>query len=213
MPHSTYHEISPTCRAAGYKMGTLLNGQYARCTNALNDVLNALRDCGAEQVLSLPKIVVVGNQSAGKSSLIEAISRIRVPRSSGACTRCPTEVILRRGDTWSCTVSIRYGQDASDDRNGTVTFASTIQPNEVELILRRAQLAVLNPREDHHSLYTMNERECEQRETSNELKFSKNAVVVDIVGANVDLSLIDLPGIVSSVERVSLSQKVLMCLG
>src|SRR5436190_22922421 len=74
MPHSIDHEISPTRHAVRHKATTLLNGQYARCTIALNDVLNALRDCGPEQVLSLPKIVVVGNQSAGKSSLIEAKS-------------------------------------------------------------------------------------------------------------------------------------------
>ena len=36
---------------------------------------------------SLPKFVVVGDQSAGKSSIIEGICSITLPRSQGTCTR------------------------------------------------------------------------------------------------------------------------------
>lgn len=43
-----------------------------------------LRNLGVEKlVLPLPKIVVVGDQSTGKSSLIEGISEIKLPRSAG----------------------------------------------------------------------------------------------------------------------------------
>lgn len=38
--------------------------------------------------LDVPVIAVLGSQSAGKSSLIEAISGITLPRASGTCTRC-----------------------------------------------------------------------------------------------------------------------------
>jgi predicted GTPase len=52
------------------------------------DLVNRLRAAGIEDLgLPLPRIAVVGNQSAGKSSLIEAISGIKVPRYSGTCTR------------------------------------------------------------------------------------------------------------------------------
>ena len=37
--------------------------------------------------IDLPMIAVIGNQSAGKSSLIESISGVTLPRSSGTCTR------------------------------------------------------------------------------------------------------------------------------
>lgn len=37
--------------------------------------------------MDLPQIAVIGQQSAGKSSVIEAISGITLPRSSGTCTR------------------------------------------------------------------------------------------------------------------------------
>ena len=39
----------------------------------------------------------MGGQSTGKSSVIEAISEIKVPRSTGTCTRCPLEINLSEG--------------------------------------------------------------------------------------------------------------------
>ena len=41
----------------------------------------------ADVDLDIPAIVVMGWQSAGKSSLVEAISGITLPRASGTCTR------------------------------------------------------------------------------------------------------------------------------
>ena len=50
--------------------------------------IDRLRELGIEDLVQpLPKIVVVGDQSSGKSSLIEALSEIKVPRSTGTCTR------------------------------------------------------------------------------------------------------------------------------
>jgi hypothetical protein len=43
--------------------------------------------CRADVELDIPAIAVIGWQSAGKSSLIEAISGITLPRASGTCTR------------------------------------------------------------------------------------------------------------------------------
>ena len=37
--------------------------------------------------IDLPMVAVIGNQSVGKSSLIESISDIILPRSSGTCTK------------------------------------------------------------------------------------------------------------------------------
>ncbi|KAH0537502.1 hypothetical protein FGG08_005720 [Glutinoglossum americanum] len=76
------------------------------------EVINRLRQAGIEDfVLPLPKIAVVGNQSAGKSSLIEAISGIRVPRYTGSYP-CPLEINLTEsafaGSQWTCRISLRH---------------------------------------------------------------------------------------------------------
>jgi GTPase SAR1 family protein len=42
----------------------------------------------------IPKIAMIGDQRSGKSSLVEALSDIKVPRNSGTCTRCLMEINL-----------------------------------------------------------------------------------------------------------------------
>ncbi|KAI9810799.1 MAG: hypothetical protein M1826_003459 [Phylliscum demangeonii] len=80
----------------------------SRGVRKLMETIDQLRQLGVEDyVAPLPKIVVVGDQSAGKSSVVEAVSQIRVPRSAGTCTRCPLEISLKRDEDWSCRVSLR----------------------------------------------------------------------------------------------------------
>jgi len=45
--------------------------------------------------VTLPEIVVVGDQSVGKSSVLEAISGIQLPRAQNICTRCPLELRMK----------------------------------------------------------------------------------------------------------------------
>lgn len=45
------------------------------------DTVSKVRKCGLESVLSLPQIVVCGDQSSGKSSVLEALTEIPFPRS------------------------------------------------------------------------------------------------------------------------------------
>ena len=48
--------------------------------------------------IPLPEIVVVGPQSAGKSSLLEELTTIRLPVDSKTCTTCPIVVSTRHAD-------------------------------------------------------------------------------------------------------------------
>lgn len=43
--------------------------------------------CRISLDMELPMIAVIGSQSAGKSSLIESIAGITLPRAAGTCTR------------------------------------------------------------------------------------------------------------------------------
>ena len=47
------------------------------------DLIDTLRSVGIHKDLALPTIAVIGDQSSGKSSVLEAISGIELPRGSG----------------------------------------------------------------------------------------------------------------------------------
>lgn len=54
-----------------------------------------LRDAGLQKFIRLPRIVTLGIQSSGKSSVLESIVGLNfLPRSEGICTRCPLELRL-----------------------------------------------------------------------------------------------------------------------
>ncbi|KAI0969938.1 P-loop containing nucleoside triphosphate hydrolase protein [Xylaria arbuscula] len=61
----------------------------------LLDTIDSLRELGLGDIVSLPQIVMVGSQSAGKSSVLEAISGVQFPAKGGVCTRFATELVLR----------------------------------------------------------------------------------------------------------------------
>lgn len=61
----------------------------------LLDLIDKLQFAQLDNV-KLPQIVVVGDQSAGKSSVLEALTGTPFPRDAGACTRFATEIRMRR---------------------------------------------------------------------------------------------------------------------
>mmetsp|Transcript_33832 Transcript_33832/g.28576 ORF Transcript_33832/g.28576 Transcript_33832/m.28576 type:complete len:103 (+) Transcript_33832:110-418(+) len=57
---------------------------------------------------SLPQFVVVGAQSAGKSSVLKRISNnsIKLPEAANVCTKVPTVLKLRRNEEVNIEVSL-----------------------------------------------------------------------------------------------------------
>ena len=51
-----------------------------------------------EYGITFPSVVVVGDQSSGKSTLLEALSLVELPKGSGIVTRCPLVLRLRKAD-------------------------------------------------------------------------------------------------------------------
>ncbi|KAG6887566.1 hypothetical protein C0992_011789 [Termitomyces sp. T32_za158] len=103
--------------------------------------------------------------------------------------------------TWSCTISLRvsYASDGTSIATANTTqFGPDItEKRDVEIWIRRAQAAILNPLISPRDFFDKTERELKRR--SNELQFSKNVVCVHISDPDLtDLSFIDLPGLIQN---------------
>ncbi|KAJ8491637.1 hypothetical protein OPV22_013358 [Ensete ventricosum] len=67
-----------------------LASSYNQRIRPLLDAVDRLRHLNVMQEgIELPTIVVVGDQSSGKSSVLESIAGISLPRGQGICTRVP----------------------------------------------------------------------------------------------------------------------------
>ncbi|NWR88213.1 MX protein, partial [Furnarius figulus] len=115
---------------------TLYN-QYEEKIRPCIDLVDSLRALGIEKDLSLPAIAVIGDQSSGKSSVLEALSGVALPRGNGIVTRCPLELKLKRlpdGQAWQGKIC--YRNVVMDLQNAS----------EVDKAIRQAQDVVAGPR-------------------------------------------------------------------
>ena len=65
------------------------------------DLVDGIRKDGVHNTIKIPQIAVMGDQSSGKSSVLEAISGIQFPRGTGLVTRCATQITMSQGPEWS----------------------------------------------------------------------------------------------------------------
>lgn len=70
------------------------------------DKIDKLFACNVGDYIGLPQIVVVGDQSSGKSSVLERITAMPFPRDSGLCTRFATQITFRRSAVRRVSISI-----------------------------------------------------------------------------------------------------------
>ncbi|XP_008105696.2 interferon-induced GTP-binding protein Mx1 isoform X1 [Anolis carolinensis] len=81
---------------ANKKPENTLYNQYEEKIRPCIDLIDSLRALGVEKDLALPEIAVIGDQSSGKSSVLEALSGVALPRGSGIVTRCPLALRLKK---------------------------------------------------------------------------------------------------------------------
>ena len=88
-----------------------LNSEESR---GLLSAVDRMREILHDEKIRLPEIVVVGDQSVGKSSVLEAISGIQLPRAQYICTRCPLELRMKSTNGNEYAV-IRSGTSSEED--------------------------------------------------------------------------------------------------
>ncbi|KAI9844695.1 MAG: hypothetical protein M1837_005437 [Sclerophora amabilis] len=155
--------------------------------NVLNIVAD-LRKCGIERMLSLPQLVVCGDQSAGKSSVLEALTEIPFPRNDNLCTRFATEIILRRAASESITIKVLPDSERpGNERDAIESFTETISDfSELPQLMDKAM-----------TLMGLNNH---KQPTSR--AFARDVLSVEIEGpSRPQLTLVDLPGLIQSQTR------------
>ncbi len=147
----------------------------------LLDVVDSLRACGLSEIVALPQLIVCGDQSSGKSSVLEAISGIPFLKQETLCTRFATEVILRRAAKVEINVSIVPGKDrARIDRDRLLRFHRELKTNN-----------------DFKDLFKSSRDEMGL--SSSGKSFSDDILRVEICGpSQPQLTLVDLPGLIHS---------------
>ncbi|KAH9211941.1 P-loop containing nucleoside triphosphate hydrolase protein [Leptodontidium sp. 2 PMI_412] len=188
----------------------------------LVDAINDLRNFGLEQVVDLPELVLVGDQSAGKSSLMSALTEVQLPRDQGICTKCPANLKTSPAETWSCKVSLQRYYRYENPRGGIIDQKSVTKKNpfppwkeqtldirefktiddksELEQVIKWAQIALLNPNDDFTDFIpgtgARSGGSFERERDSTIAKFSPNVIAIEISGPGLPaLSFYDLPGI------------------
>ncbi|RSH92606.1 dynamin-like GTPase mgm1 [Saitozyma podzolica] len=145
--------------------------QLLQLTRKLIEIRSVLLSVDQSDALKLPSIVVIGSQSSGKSSVLEAIvGHEFLPKGNNMVTRRPIELTLIHtppSTASSSTTPIEYGTFPNMPQMGKITSFSSIQK-----VLTELNLSV-----------------------PPELAVSDDPIHLQIHSPNVpDLTLIDLPG-------------------
>lgn len=152
-------------------------------TKRVLDVIDELRYQGISKYVDLPQIIVCGEQSSGKSSVLEALSGMPFPTKDTVCTRFATEVILRH------------------HRKNTLKF-SIVKNSVPEQREEQERIQVLEKFEGvrllaHNSLADAIEKAKAQMGIQDGGKtFSSDILRVELSGPDhPNLTLVDLPGL------------------
>ncbi|EQK99140.1 interferon-induced GTP-binding protein Mx2 [Ophiocordyceps sinensis CO18] len=132
-------------------------------------------------------LVVVGDQSSGKSSVLESLTGFSFPRDVGLCTRYATQITCFRDPIRSVTVSIIPRPDAHEELKAKL-LGFKRQANE----LSNDDLANIF----HEANTVMGIRMTTDAENPGSVAFSQDILKIEIHGPDQShLTVIDVPGI------------------
>lgn len=170
-------------------VGDELGLQSSRTSQRLNQI-DRVRANGVGDHVALPQLVVCGDQSAGKSSVLEGISGIPFPRQDGLCTRFATEIVLRhapQANRMTATITPHLSRDDEEKRRFASFRMEFRDFTELpEIIEAAAQSMGIRTSEDQ----------------TDAPAFAADVLRLELVGnTGLHLTIVDLPGLISVSEN------------
>ncbi|GMI84972.1 Dynamin related protein 4C [Hibiscus trionum] len=105
---------------------------YNHKIRPLLDVIDRLRLLMVmKEGIQLPTIVVVGDQSSGKSSVLESLAGVNLPRSQGICTRVPLIIRLQNHASPRPEVYLEYNDKIVPVEESHLATAINLATDEV----------------------------------------------------------------------------------
>jgi len=159
----------------------------------LLNVIDLLRSQGLNRYVHLPQVIVCGDQSSGKSSVLEAISGVRFPTKDNLCTRFATELILRRGPVKKAKAEIIPGSERSKEEKRRLSGFQMppVDISKFSLLIETAKEA-MGLRSESRA-------------------FSDDILRVEISGPEQsNLTLVDLPGLIHAENKQQTAKDVEM---
>ncbi|KAK2744018.1 hypothetical protein FQN57_004471 [Myotisia sp. PD_48] len=157
--------------------------------STLNQI-DKVRARGVGDHISLPQIVVCGDQSAGKSSVLEGITEIPFPRKDGLCTRFATEIILRH---------------SPGDQKITATITPHVSRDESTAFALRAYRKELSGYDELPEVIEEAGKLMGLKgftEDENAPPFALDVLRLEVIGrTGLHLTIVDLPGLVSGIDN------------
>ncbi|KAI1207487.1 interferon-induced GTP-binding protein Mx2 [Annulohypoxylon truncatum] len=157
---------------------------------AVLNKVDKLRELSVGAIIPLPQLIVVGDQSSGKSSVLESLTGFSFPRAAGLCTRYATQITCSREPRKSVSVSIIPRPDANETLK-TRLFQFQRQITELD----NDQLAEIFEEANEAMGLRMSESDFSMFDEGIGA-FSQDILKIEISGPDqTHLTVIDVPGI------------------
>ncbi|KAI5196864.1 dynamin GTPase [Aureobasidium subglaciale] len=151
------------------------------------DKIDKLFACGVGDHIHLPQLVVVGDQSSGKSSVLEGITKLPFPRDSGLCTRFATQITFRRAQAISTTITI------IPHKGATPAYAEKLCAFKVLTHAVLEPVSFSKTMKDVHKLLGLSDNPSDG---DNKSTFSEDVLKIEVTGPEQEhFSVVDVPGI------------------
>ncbi|EFX04945.1 interferon-induced GTP-binding protein mx2 [Grosmannia clavigera kw1407] len=160
-------------------------GQTGLGNEGILKKIDSLRAANVGTLIPLPQLIVVGDQSSGKSSVLESLTGFSFPRAPGLCTRYATQITCSREARKKVSISI------------------IPRPHAEDSLKRRLQdfRRVLDGLENDHLTRVFEEANAAMgirmsASDDSQTAFSEDILKIEISGPDqVHLTVIDVPGI------------------